>query len=141
MRVREVAVHATLFVAALATLGVISAAELTIRLPVDRPIVEGVAVNALCGSCCQDDAYCGTVSEDVVLVDPSGQSENLLVPRGSNMTCMLRDRNVFGAVDGGLCVPSALSPKYPLANLCRAFDKVCGFLSCSHRSSSFSLLQ
>ena len=108
-----------------AVLGLTSAAELAIQLPVDVPIVAGVPVNALCGSCCQNDAYCGTVSEDIVLVDPSGQSENLLVPQGSNMTCMLRDRNVFGAVDGGLCVPSALSPQYPLANLCRAFDKVC----------------
>ena len=115
------AVLLVLFAAALRP----SSAEMVTRLPADVPVTDGTAVNLLCGSCCQDGAYCGTVSEDIVLADPSRHSANLLVPQGSNMTCVLRARNVFGAVDGGLCVPSLLPRNFPLANLCRAVDKVC----------------
>ncbi len=100
--------------------------DIVTRLPADVPVTEGVEINSICGSCCQDGAYCGTVSEDIVLADAGATrpATNLLVPKGSNMTCVLRARNVFGAVDGGLCVPSLLPRQFPIENLCRAFDKV-----------------
>lgn len=101
-----------------------SVAEPAIRLPSDVPVPDGTAVDTLCGSCCHDGAYCGRVPEDVVMVDASNHTASILVPQGSSMTCMLRARNVFGAIDGGLCVPSILPQGFSLANMCRALDKV-----------------
>ena len=98
--------------------------EIVTRLPADVPVTGGTQTDSICGNCCQDGAYCGTVSEDIVLADATRPSTNLLVPKGSNMACVLRARHVFGAVDGGLCVPSLLPRQFPIENLCRAFDKV-----------------
>ncbi len=115
--------HAIVTLLAL-TLATPSRSEIVTRLPADVPVTDGVAVNSICGNCCQEGAYCGTVSEDIVLAGATTPTSNLLVPKGSNMTCVLRARNVFGAVDGGLCVPSLLPRHFPIENLCRAFDKV-----------------
>ena len=99
-------------------------ADIVTRLPADVPVTDGLAVNSICGSCCQGGAYCGTVPEDVLLAGVTRPASNLLVPMGTNMTCMLRARDVFGAVDGGLCVPSLLPKHFPIETLCRSFDKV-----------------
>lgn len=120
--VKERMMHAIVVLLAL-TLAT-ARSEIVTRLPADVPVTDGVAVNSICGNCCQEGAYCGTVSEDIVLAGATTPASNLLVPTGSNMTCVLRARNVFGAVDGGLCVPSLLPRHFPIENLCRAFDKV-----------------
>ena len=88
------------------------------RLPADIPILDGHRVNAVCGSCCQGGSYCGVVPEDTRI------GSRLLISKGSNMTCVLRSRSTYGAVDGGLCVPSHIPDDFPLPELCRALDKV-----------------
>jgi len=121
--IEERMMHAIVTLLAL-TVATPALSEIVTRLPADVPVTDGVAVNSICGTCCQEKAYCGTVSEDIVLAGATTPASNLLVPKGSNMTCVLRARNVFGAVDGGLCVPSLLPRHFPIENLCRAFDKV-----------------
>ncbi len=107
------------------TIAMPAVAKTVTRLPSDVPVTDGFQNNNVCGTCCQDGAYCGAVPEDMLLADATRPTTNLLVPKGTNMTCMLRARNVFGAVDGGLCVPSLLPRHFPIENLCRAFDQVC----------------
>ncbi len=95
-------------------------------LPADVAVLHGTAVHAVCDSCCQDGKYCGTVSEDTMILLPNGTGDQVIVPRGTNMTCMLRSRNVFGAVDGGLCVPSTFSTGTSIEDSCRSIEKVGG---------------
>ncbi len=90
-------------------LGLASAAATTVlSLPADQIVKDGSAATAICSSCCQQGSYCGTTSTDVVL-----QQGSLLVsvPKKLQMTCLLRDRTVQGAVDGGLCVPDVAAIK------------------------------
>ncbi|KAL0029721.1 hypothetical protein WJX79_004502 [Trebouxia sp. C0005] len=105
------------------TIAMPAVAKTVTRLPSDVPVTDGFQNNNVCGTCCQDGAYCGAVPEDMLLADATRPTTNLLVPKGTNMTCILRARNVFGAVDGGLCVPSLLPRQFPIENLCRAFDQ------------------
>ena len=95
---------------------------LPLPLPADVAITGGRAVNSVCGACCQANTFCGTAPADLHLHDTNGNS--LRVRKGSNMTCILRSRNVFGAVDSGLCVPSDLPASFAVADMCRLHDKV-----------------
>ena len=96
----------------------------TAALPADRPIRNGAAVNTICGRCCQDDSYCGQLAQEVSLVEHSSVPRELVIPKGSNLTCLLRARDVFGAVDGGLCVPSAFPRLSSVESFCTDLDQV-----------------
>ena len=118
-------VHVLLTLVALSSAKPASALAQTLaRLPADAPVTDGTVVNSICGTCCQDGTYCGSVPEDILLASSTRPASGLLVPMGTNMTCMLRARNVFGAVDGGLCVPSLLPQQFPIKTLCRSLDQV-----------------
>lgn len=95
---------------------------LSLSLPADVAITGGRAVDHVCGVCCQANAFCGSLTKEVQIHDINGNS--LTVPEGSNLTCMLRDRSAFGAVDGGLCVPSSMPINFAIADMCRLHDKV-----------------
>lgn len=97
--------------------------SLSLQLPADIAITGGKAVDHVCGACCQAGAYCGAAAEDFRIQDINGRQ--VTVPKGSSLTCVLRDRGAFGAVDGGLCVPSDLPTDFVLADMCRLHDKVC----------------
>ena len=100
--------------------------DLTFTFPADQPVGNGDAVNKLCGRCCQDNLYCGQLAEDITLADESNSSQSRVLefPKGSNLTCLLRARDVFGAVDGGLCVPSIFAVDKLPTTFCTTFDQV-----------------
>lgn len=93
-------------------------------LPADLPVHGGHAVHSICVDCCQEGTYCGQTQADEYIPKPSNHSEQILVKKGTNMTCMLRARNVFGAVDGGLCVPDTFTLTAPIEHFCQADKKV-----------------
>ena len=99
-----------------------AALGIPLPLPGDVAITGGRVVNNVCGACCQANAFCGTAAADLHLHDTNGNSMH--VRKGANMTCLLRSRNVFGAVDSGLCVPSDLPTDFAVADMCRLHDKV-----------------
>ena len=101
-------------------------ADSAFTFPADQPVSNGNAVSKLCGRCCQDDSYCGQLTEDISLADESNSSQGRVreFPKGSNLTCLLRARDVFGAVDGGLCVPSILAVDKLPETFCTTFDQV-----------------
>lgn len=103
---------------ALVATAICSAESKNIQLPADIPVLDGHRVDTVCGSCCQGGSFCGVVPQDIRI------SSRLLISKGSNMTCMLRSRSTYGAVDGGLCVPSHVPHDFPLPELCRVLDKV-----------------
>lgn len=94
--------------------------------PADQPVDNGNAITKVCGRCCQDGSYCGQLAEDTTLYDEANPSQGRVLefPKGSNLTCLLRARDVFGAVDGGLCIPSMLSADRLPATFCTSFDQV-----------------
>lgn len=106
------------------TIAMPAVAKTVTRLPSDVPVTDGFQNNNVCGTCCQDGAYCGAVPEDMLLADATRPTTNLLVPKGTNMTCILRARNVFGAVDGGLCVRACFRGNFP--------SRTCAALSIRH---------
>lgn len=110
---------------------VVASGRADLTLPPDIPFEGGMSVHAVCGSCCQGNMFCGAVQNSTTLHDSWGST--VTVPEGSRMTCMLRKRSVFGAVDGGLCLPSSLPAAFDFKNTCRLLAQVrwCGF--CSER--------
>ena len=98
--------------------------ELPSLLPADVPIPNGQVVQTICSSCCQAQEYCGPVLQDVTVPDPAKPSASVFIPHGTNMTCILRDQSVDGAVDGGLCVPDIFPTLSPIQGFCRGFDQV-----------------
>ena len=95
--------HAHLIAAvALSCCAAVSATLIT--FPADVPVLGGHSVESVCGDCCQSNSYCGKTSD------------------GKAMTCIMRDRNVFGAVDGGLCVPGPLTVS--VEDFCQAYKSV-----------------
>lgn len=91
-------------VAAFALYCCAAASATVITFPPDIPVPGGHSVGAVCGDCCQSGSYCGKTSD------------------GKAMTCILRDRSVFGAVDGGLCVPGPLIVR--IEDFCQAYKSV-----------------
>ena len=81
-----------------------AASATVITFPPDVPVPGGQSVGVVCGECCQSGTYCGMTSD------------------GKAMTCILRDRSVFGAVDGGLCVPGPTT--VPIEDFCQAYKSV-----------------
>ena len=100
--------------------------ELPTLLPADVPNIDGHASSYLCGPCCQQNMYCGKLTSGVTVAD--GTKDQLLVPQGTEMTCIMRARNVYGAVDGGLCVPVVFPSIEPITNFCQLYNPVRLFL-------------
>lgn len=90
----------------------------------DQPVSDGHPVSKVCGRCCQDGSYCGHLEEDLSWLDNSSPAKNHVFQRGSDLTCVLRARDVFGAVDGGLCVPSSLPIDDLPESFCITLDQV-----------------
>ena len=94
-------------------------------LPADLPVDHGQEINKICGRCCQDGSYCGQLAKNFSLYDADTDTHALKVfDQGSNLTCMLRAREVFGAVDGGLCIPSGSADMDTLPSFCTKFAQV-----------------
>ena len=77
-----------------------------ITFPADVAVTGGQSVGSVCGDCCQSGSYCGKNSA------------------GTAMTCMLRARNVFGAIDGGLCVPDTFPLTGSIEDFCQVQKSV-----------------
>lgn len=77
-------------------------ATTVLSLPADVAVPGERQANRICSSCCQQLSYCNRIdqAEDVTV-----GSSRVSVPKNTAMTCILRDRNVPGSMDGGLCVP------------------------------------
>ena len=103
------------------------------ELPPDLTVAGGSAVRRLCGACCQENAFCGALEADTSFAFLThGTLQHLTIAKGSNLTCILRERNVFGAVDGGLCVPSKVPADLDIKTLCTGLNLVIPFgSSCS----------
>lgn len=82
--------------------GAVSAAVTS--LPADVAVPGGRSETSICGDCCQSGSYCGKTSD------------------GRDLTCMLRARDVFGAVDGGMCVPSTSTGS--MESFCQLYTSV-----------------
>ena len=77
----------------------VSASGSSVSLPGDRPVPTGTETRWICGTCCQSGSFCGQT-------EAATYFEEQPIPENTDMTCVLRDRSVPGAVDGGLCVPN-----------------------------------
>lgn len=70
-------------------------------------------ISAICGRCCQQGTFCQPLAADAKLAAAAGGLQaGTLLPKGTGLTCYLRDRSAPGAVDGGLCVPQGV-PNIP----------------------------
>ena len=119
----------TMFTVTAVLLCCVAASAKLFTLPDDVPLRGGHAVTSICLDCCQAGSYCGKTLVDEYIPRPSNVSEQILVKKGTNMTCVMRARNVVGAVDGGLCVPDTFNLSAPVAHFCQN-DKKVGELCC-----------
>ena len=101
-----------------------SASATLFTLPADLPVPGGYAVRSICLDCCQEGSYCGSTQADEHIPNPGNYSQQILVKKGTNMTCMMRARNVVGAVDGGLCIPDTFKLTAPVEHFCQADKQV-----------------
>lgn len=67
------------------------------QVPADVPITAGTRQTAVCGPCCENDVFCGTVDTNLFIGDPAKELPVTLIAKGTNMTCMQRSRNAYGA--------------------------------------------
>ena len=129
MRLLIVAVWAVIYCVAVASATLIT-------FPADVSVLDGTAVQSICGDCCQEGSYCGSTAADTYIPKPSDHSMKLFVPKGTAMTCIMRARDVSGAVDGGLCVPVTFPLSGPLDDFCQVDKNV----SSPHSLCIWSLL-
>ena len=96
----------------------VAASYAVLSLPGDRVATSGTDSSLICGSCCQGGSYCGQTDTIV-------SYNTITIPADIPMTCLLRDRSVPGAVDGGLCVPNiqSITPD-SIQNFCLEYLKV-----------------
>ena len=106
-------------------LATMTSATAVLSLPPDRNTTVGPVIHNICGKCCQHGSYCGRTQAPANVTQLTIPKTNkgmtvttLTVPKDTNMTCILRDRSVRDAVDGGLCVPDLSAIKSPVRDFC-----------------------